>query len=77
MRRTTVLCKLVLAVSIGLGASTSVCAEEEVPSKKPSTCGTLIEWASSPKEAWSEAEQRNKLVFMMHVSGNFAEPEFT
>lgn len=39
--------------------------------------GTALHWANSPGEAVSLARQQSKLVFMIHVSGNFAIPEFT
>ena len=39
--------------------------------------GTKIAWAESPDEARQLAIAQNKLVFMMHVSGNFEKPGFT
>lgn len=39
--------------------------------------GTKIAWAESPDEARQLAVAQNKLVFMMHVSGNFEKPGFT
>ena len=44
---------------------------------KPRTLGTSIEWASSVAEASQQAKREEKLVFLIHVSGNFALPEFT
>lgn len=41
------------------------------------TLGTKIAWADSPDESWQMASDSNKLVFMMHVSGNFEKPGFT
>ena len=39
--------------------------------------GTLIDWAQSPADAYEVAEDKEKLVFLIHVSGNFEIPGFT
>ncbi|MDG2221452.1 MAG: hypothetical protein P8L85_08740 [Rubripirellula sp.] len=39
--------------------------------------GTTIHWSSEPKDAYRIAEQQDKLVFLIHVSGNFKIPGFT
>lgn len=41
------------------------------------TLGTRIAWADTPDESWQLARDQSKLVFMMHVSGNFEKPGFT
>ncbi|HLJ10307.1 MAG TPA: hypothetical protein VKU82_03920 [Planctomycetaceae bacterium] len=38
---------------------------------------TALAWNSSPEAAAAEARRDRKLVFLIHVSGNFAEPGFT
>jgi hypothetical protein len=38
---------------------------------------TALIWSSTPEEAAARAEQEGKLVFLIHVSGNFAQPGFT
>jgi hypothetical protein len=38
---------------------------------------TALTWAKSPAEAAEEAEREGKLVFLIHVSGNFENPGFT
>jgi hypothetical protein len=38
---------------------------------------TALEWSSTPEAAAQEAERGGKLVFLIHVSGNFAQPGFT
>lgn len=38
---------------------------------------TALEWSSSPQEAAKLAEREGKLVFLIQVSGNFAQPGFT
>lgn len=39
--------------------------------------GTTIEFLDSPKEAAAQAKKAEKLVFVLHVSGNFEDPRFT
>ncbi|MGB0598397.1 MAG: hypothetical protein ACPGLY_17050 [Rubripirellula sp.] len=39
--------------------------------------GTTIHWSAEPKDAYQLAEQQDKLVFLIHVSGNFKIPGFT
>jgi len=41
------------------------------------TLGTAITWAESPRAAFVEARRSNKLVYLIHVSGNFEQPGFT
>jgi hypothetical protein len=38
---------------------------------------TGLEWSATPQCAAQEAEREGKLVFLIHVSGNFAQPGFT
>ena len=39
--------------------------------------GTTVEFADSPAEAARQALKEEKLVFVLHVSGNFETPEYT
>ena len=39
--------------------------------------GTLLKWADTPADAYRMANEQHKLVFMIHVSGNFEIPGFT
>ena len=41
------------------------------------SCGTSIDFFDTPKEAAKQAEKDGKLVFVLHVSGNFEDPRFT
>jgi len=44
------------------------------------TCGshgTQITFVDTPKEAAAQAKKEQKLVFVLHVSGNFEDPRFT
>jgi hypothetical protein len=40
-------------------------------------CGTAVNFVASPKLAEEEAAKQHKLVFVLHVSGNFEDPGFT
>jgi hypothetical protein len=39
--------------------------------------GTAVNFVKSPREAARRAGQQEKLVFVLHVSGNFEDAEFT
>jgi hypothetical protein len=41
------------------------------------TCGTSVAFVSSPKLAAQRAREEEKLLFILHVSGNFEDPGFT
>jgi hypothetical protein len=39
--------------------------------------GTSVEWEGTPQEAAKKANAEEKLLFILHVSGNFEDPRFT
>jgi hypothetical protein len=39
--------------------------------------GTSIDFVDTPVEAARQAKKEGKLVFVLHVSGNFEDPRFT
>lgn len=39
--------------------------------------GTTVEFLDTPSEAARQALKEEKLVFVLHVSGNFEDPRFT
>ena len=39
--------------------------------------GTSVVWSGSPSEAAAKAKADEKLVFVLHVSGHFEDPNFT
>jgi hypothetical protein len=41
------------------------------------TCGTALDFVGNLDEATARAKQEHKLLFVLHVSGNFEEPGFT
>ncbi|MCE9529386.1 MAG: hypothetical protein K8R36_25330 [Planctomycetales bacterium] len=56
-------------------ATTQVCAQEK--KFKDRKLNTALTWAESVAEASQQAEDEEKLVFLIHVSGNFEVPGFT
>ncbi|HEV3021751.1 MAG TPA: hypothetical protein VGX76_04770, partial [Pirellulales bacterium] len=38
---------------------------------------TALNWSAAPDAAAAQASRDGKLVFLIHVSGNFAQPGFT
>jgi hypothetical protein len=70
---------LCLAQLLGLGLALG---GEPVKGKadKAETCGsfgTSVEFFDTPSLAAKEAKKEQKLVFVLHVSGNFEDPRFT
>jgi hypothetical protein len=45
--------------------------------EKEGCFGTTIDFVDSPKEAAALAKKQEKLVLVLHVSGNFEDPRFT
>lgn len=50
-------------------------------SAKPETCsgefGTSLQFEKTPSEAAHKAQKEEKLVFVLHISGYFEDPDFT
>jgi hypothetical protein len=58
-----------LAVPALLNEVSSVCASQDY--------GTKVAFLSSPAQAGKEAQHAQKLVFLLHISGNFEDRQFT
>jgi hypothetical protein len=61
-------------------ASPGLLPAAEKSDKQESSCGnhgTTIDFLDTPKEAAALAKKEGKLVFVLHVSGNFEDPRFT
>ena len=56
-------------------AATAVVAEDATPNCQK--LGTRIEFVPEPTEAFRLAKQQKKLVYMVHLSGNFEDTAFT
>jgi len=70
-----------LAVGLALAGDSKVPSKLDavVPNDKP-TCGkhgTTIDFLDKPAAAAKQAKKEGKLVFVLHISGNFEDPRFT
>ena len=72
--------RLLFCTAVGLGlaawAGPPVRANDK-PDGACATFGTSVEFVSTPSEAAEIAKKEQKLVFVLHVSGNFEDPRFT
>ena len=62
------------------GKTTGKPVKPIAPEKTEATCGshgTRVEFVDTPSEAAKIAKKEQKLVFVLHVSGNFEDPRFT
>ena len=66
---------LILA-ALALGASTAR-ADENCGRCGKQSYDTAVSWAESPSEVARQAKEKEKLVFVLHVSGYFEDPKFT
>ncbi len=71
----TMLATMVLALAAAIPARAD--ESPNCTSCGKETYGTSIVWAGSPAEAAKRAEKEEKLVFVLHVSGEFEDPKFT
>ena len=71
--------KPVTSALAGTVCSTGACSTSEAgtPAEGDRKLGTEITWMTSPYAAWRAALDKDKLVLMIKVSGNFARQEFT
>ena len=67
-----------MRLTMGLVAAAVLAAPAARAADGP-TCGfgTAVEFVDSPKEAAALARKQEKLVFVLHVSGHFEDPQFT
>ena len=72
IRRLRAVLAAVAAVAAGVAMSSSLSAEE-----CSGDYGTEVHFVDSPAEAARQATKQEKLVFVLHVSGNFETPDFT
>jgi hypothetical protein len=72
--------RLLLAAAAGLLLLPAGSARADKAKDKGGTCGsfgTRVEFVETPSEAAQLAKKEQKLVFVLHVSGNFEDPRFT
>ena len=68
--------------ALGLSLALVAGARADKPTKadKEPTCGeygTSVKFFSTPSDAATQAKKDQKLVMVLHVSGNFENPDFT
>jgi hypothetical protein len=69
---------LALAGGVALAGKAPPKPADEAPAD--GTCGsfgTSVNFVDTPVEAARQARKEEKLVFVLHVSGNFEDPRFT
>ena len=78
MSRTSLLAgALVLLLTGAASANPMAKALDQSP---PDTCGsfgTSVRFVEAPAEAAKLAKKQEKLLFVLHLSGNFEDPRFT
>ncbi len=68
------------ALGLGLAALAGLAQAAPDKQKAEGTCGsfgTTVEFVDTPSAAARQAKKEQKLVFVLHVSGNFEDPRFT
>ena len=63
-----------------LGLASARAEGKPAPKDKEEVChghGTTIDFLDTPSDAARKALKEQKLVFVLHVSGNFEDPRFT
>ena len=70
------------AILLGLTLAQARAADKVAPSKPATaeTCGeygTSVHFEKTPSEAARKALKEEKLVFVLHISGHFEDPDFT
>ena len=75
---------MLAALGLGLALAPVAMSKDSKPAPKPPEpqvgCGgygTAIDFLDTPSAAARKAKKEQKLVFVLHVSGNFEDPRFT
>jgi hypothetical protein len=70
-----------LGISLALLAGTTQAGKPpQAADEEGASCsgyGTSVKFFKTPSEAATQAKKDQKLVFVLHVSGNFETPDFT
>jgi len=69
-----------LLLTAGLAFAGKPASPPKTPPGEGATCGsygTTVEFLDNRAEASAKAKKEGKLVFVLHVSGNFEDPRFT
>jgi hypothetical protein len=71
---------LAAGLCLALASPSLLLAGEKSGNEDKPSCsshGTTIDFLDTPKEAAALAKKEGKLVLVLHVSGNFEDPQFT
>jgi hypothetical protein len=63
--------------TVGTAVALAVAAVFAFQGQAKADCGTAVDFVDSPAEAARLALKKEKLVFVLHVSGHFETPDFT
>lgn len=80
MRRLLPRALAVVGLSLALLAGTARADKPAKPVEEGATCGeygTSVKFYANPSDAATHAKKDQKLVMVLHVSGNFENPDFT
>jgi hypothetical protein len=81
MRRIVFLTAAGLLSALVLTGSLAASGQKKQPPKDAEVCtgdfGTSVHFLKTPADAAKEARKDEKLVFVLHVSGDFEDPDFT
>ena len=69
--------KMIESLTLLDESTKSATSDDETCSIEMASHQTALKWAKSPGEAYQLAKADEKLVFLIHVSGNFEIPGFT
>ena len=62
---------------LGAAAALALLAGPAFAAEECGDYGTSVNFYKTPSEAATKAKKEQKLVFVLHVSGNFENPDFT
>jgi hypothetical protein len=77
MRRWLILGCLGLALTLSPAQAGSPAAKAPADGATCGDYGTSVDFLDTPSDAAKQAKKEGKLVFVLHVSGNFEDPRFT
>jgi len=76
----TMVAGLVPALWLASASATERLGGAKIQPDEGASCGTFgtsVQFVKSPKDAAKQALKETKLVFVLHVSGDFEDPDFT
>lgn len=81
MRPMMKIAAVALITLVGIGAGVDAGGKKPAKPGGTETCtgehGTSLTFEKSPSDAAKKAKKEEKLVMVLHISGNFEDPDFT